>query len=386
MQYRAVGNTGVEVSALGIGTMRFKGREENAVEIIARGIELGLTYIDCGAAYGFQSFEDNAEAWVGKALEGQDRSKLVISAKAQPRKGEARVDRNLGIHTRDQMWTCIENSLKRVGVEQFDFYQFWDLSAQDHFEAACVGKDSPLAALREARDQGLVRHLGFTTHASPEDIIDFLQRVPDFRSITVYYNFTNRYVHEAITYAGEHGVGVAIMGPLYGGILVGESEAFSGDQPELGGMPVHEIAFRFLYANPAISTVLSGMNELAHVEENAAIASDEKTLSPGQCERFVKAFQDFSEAEVLCSGCLYCKNACPQELPIYRLMNTYQLSQIFRLRAGEEQLEELKRKGKPDPAECVACGKCTEQCPQSLPVAERMKRLAEVLAAMPEPE
>ena len=61
MQYRPVGNTGVEVSALGIGTMRFKGRE-NAVGVVRRAIELGCTYIDCGAAYSFQSPEENAEA------------------------------------------------------------------------------------------------------------------------------------------------------------------------------------------------------------------------------------------------------------------------------------------------------------------------------------
>ena len=379
MQYRPVGDTGVEVSALGIGTMRFKGRE-NAVEIIRHAIKRRLTYIDCGAAYAFTSQDDNAEAWVGEAIKGLDRSKLVISAKAQPRKGEARVDRNLGIHTRDQMWTCIEQSLQRVGVDCFDFYQFWDMSAPDHFAAACHGKNSPLRALREARDQGLVRHLGFTTHGGPEDTINWLSSVPDFRFITVYYNFTNRRAEEAINYASEHGVGVAIMGPLYGGILTGQSEAFDEALPELRGKPVHEIAFRFLYANPAISTALSGMNEVAQVDENAAIASDHSRLTPGECERFVRAFMDFSKGEALCSGCRYCDNACPLELPIARLMNTYQLSQIFGLPAGEKQLDDLRAKGDIDPSKCEACGECTEKCPQNLPIAKRMERLAELLA------
>ena len=380
MQYRVVGNTGISVSALGVGTMRFKGRE-NAVEIIRRALELGLTYIDCGAAYGYKSFEDNAEAWVGEGIRGLDRSKLVLSAKAQPRKGDAKVDRCLGIHTRDQMWTCIENSLKRVGVEQFDFYQFWDMSQGPHFEAACSGKDSPLHALREARDQGLVRHLGFTTHGGPDDIIEWLSRVPDFRFITVYYNFTNRYVEEAINYASEHQVGVAIMGPLYGGILVGHSDAFDDALLELKRMPVHEIAFRFLYSNPAIATVLSGMNEIAHLEENAGIASDKHGLTPGQCERFIRAFQDFSKGEALCTGCRYCDNVCPAELPIYQLMGTYQLSQLFGLPAGDEQIERLRERRSIDPSKCVACGECTEKCPQDVPVAKRMKRLAELLEA-----
>ena len=378
MQYRPVGNTGVEVSALGIGTMRFKGRE-NAVRTIRRAIEVGCTYIDCGAAYSFKSHDDNAEAWVGEALKGVDRSKLVISAKAQPRRGEARVERHLGISTRDDMWKCIEQSLERVGCDYFDFYQFWDMSALAHFNAACIGKDSPIRALREAQDQGLVRHIGFTSHGGSEDIIAWLQRVPEFRFITVYYNFTNRYCEEAINYAYGHDVGVAIMGPLYGGILSGHSDAFKEALVELHDMPVHEIAFRFLYANRAISTVLSGMNELAHVDENAAVAGDTSRLTPGECERFVRAFMDFSTGEVLCSGCRYCDNACPFELPIAKLMNTYQLSQIFGLPSGEKQLEDLRASGKIDPSICEACGQCSDKCPQHLPVAKRMERLAELL-------
>jgi hypothetical protein len=122
------------------------------------------------------------------------------------------------------------------------------------------------------------------------------------------------------------------------------------------------------------------MNDLAHVKENARIVGDQKKLTPGQCERFVKAFQDFAREELLCSGCRYCDNACPQELPIYQLMNAYQLSQIFGLPAGEEQLEKLKQKGSPDPSRCVACGECTDKCPQNLPVAKRMQHLVELLA------
>jgi len=380
MQYRAIGDTGLKASVLGIGTMRFKGRE-NAVTMIRNAVGLGLNYLDVGAAYSYKNHNENAEAWVGEALEGLDRSKLVVSAKAQPRKGEARLERCLGVHTRDQMWKCIETSLKRVGVGYFDFYQFWDMSQPAHFQAACSGKNSPLAALREARDQGLVRHLGFTSHGSPDDIIQWLGRVPDFRFITVYYNFTNRYVEEAISYAHDHGVGVAIMGPLYGGLLVGHSQAFDDALRELRRMPVHEIAFRFLFSNPAITTVLSGMNRLEHLEENAAIASDRAGLTPGQCERFVRAFQDFSKGEALCTGCRYCDNACPFELPIYKLMSAYQLSQIFGLPTGEDQLERLKADEKLDLSQCKACGKCTEKCPQHVPIAKRIKHLAELVGA-----
>jgi predicted aldo/keto reductase-like oxidoreductase len=378
VQYRPVGNTGIQVSALGIGTMRFKS-QENAAEMIHRELELGLTYSDIGSAYSYKAFEDNAETWVGAAIKGRDRSKMVLSAKAQPRKGEPNVDRGLGINSKDQMRQCIENSLQRVGVQRFDFYQLWDMSAEEHFEAACVGDDSPLAAMRAARDEGLVAHLGFTTHATADDTISYLERVPDFRFVTIYYNFNDRYSEKVLDYAQEHGIGVAIMGPLRGGLLAGESPVFAQLLPELKGMPVQEIALRFLLDTPAISTVLSGMNEIAHLEQNAGVCSDGASISPEQRERFFAAFQEFTGGEPLCTACRYCAGSCPEGLPVMNLMTTYQMSQVFKLEAGLKQLEGLKGNEGSDPSKCTACETCVEKCPQKLPIPDRMEKLAGLL-------
>ena len=379
MQYREVGDTGIKVSALGHGTMRYKSRE-NAAEMIHHGLELGLTYFDIGPAYSFKSFDDNAEAWVGEAIAGVPREKMVISSKAQPRHGDPKVERSLGISTRDDMWQCIENSLKRAGVDYFDFYQFWDMSDQDHFDAACGGTDSPLQALREAKDQGLVKHLGFTTHNPlPDEVIGWLKDVPDFKSITVYYNFTDTAPEKAIDYAHEHGIGVCIMGPLRGGLLVGESEAFARALPEFAGLPVQEVAIRFLLGTPAISTVLSGMNEIAHMDQNAAVASLEEPMTAQQRERFVEAFRQFSKGEPLCTGCRYCADACPEGLPVWQMMGFYQLAEIFELESARRSLAEMHGNERVDPTKCTGCETCVEKCPQSLPIPQRMERLADLV-------
>lgn len=377
MQYRPVGTTGIMVSALGIGTMRFKSRE-NAVQIIERELELGLTYIDIGSAYSYQSFDENAETWVGAALAGKDRSTLVLSAKAQPRWGEPQVEKGLGVSTRDQMWKCIENSLKRVGVDYFDFYQLWDMSAPEHFAAGCEGADTPLSALREAREQGLVRHLGFTTHARADDIIHWLQRLPEFRFITVYYNFNDRYPERVLDYCLANGIGVCIMGPLRGGLLTGESPVFAQMLPELAGMPVQEIALRFLLGSPAVSTVISGMNEIAHVEENARIASLDEPMPPDQRTRFIEAVRRFTHGEELCSACHYCAGKCPEGLPISHLMGLWQLWEVFKLSTAEEQIKALAANARANPARCTACEACVEACPQGLDIPSRMKQLATV--------
>lgn len=381
MQYRPVGNTGILVSALGFGTMRFKG-PENAKEIIDRGLQLGLTYFDIGSAYSFKDFDTNAEAWTGAAIREVPRDKMVLSAKAQPRTGEPRLDRGLGISTRDQMWECIENSLKRVGVDWFDFYQLWDMSAPEHFEAGCTGKDSPLQAMREAKEQGLVKHLGFTSHAAPDLIIGWLDQVPDFRTITLYYNFSDRAPERALDYAHEHGVGVKIMGPLRGGLLTGESEAFARAIPELAGKPVQEIALRFLLSNPGVSTVLSGMNEIAHLEQNAQVASSSDSMTEAQRGQFLEAFANFSKGQPLCTGCRYCLGSCPQKLPVMQAMSLYQLKTVFGMSTADDQIRATKGHERNDTTRCVACGVCVEKCPQKLPIPERMEALARIADAL----
>ena len=375
LQYREVGDTGVQVSALGFGTMRFKNRE-NAAEIIHHGLPLGITYFDIGSAYSYKGFDDNAETWTGAAIAGVPREQMVLSAKAQPRAGEARIDVGLGISTRDQMWQCIENSLKRVGVEYFDFYQLWDMSADDHFQAACVGEDTPLQAMREAQEQGLVKHLGFTTHGSADFTIRCLDAISDFRFVTLYYNFNDRGPERAVQYAAEHGVGTCIMGPLRGGLLTGESEAFATALPEFVGLPIQEVAMRFLLGTPGVTTLISGMNEIAHLEENAKVASVEEPMTPAQREAFIQAFVEFSHGEGLCTGCNYCAGSCPEGLPVMHAMAAYQLHEIFGVKTVAKQIAGLHGNEKHDPAKCTACGSCVEKCPQKLPIPERMAKLA----------
>lgn len=376
MQYRAIGDTGVQVSALGFGTMRFKGKD-NAREIIQAGVPLGINYVDIGGAYHWKAFDDNGETIVGYAIAGVPREKLVLSAKAQPRPSGEQVDKGLGIHTRDQMWQCIENGLKRVGVEYFDFYQLWDMSAPDHFEAACVGPDSPLQAMREARDQGLVKHLGFTSHDTQGLALDWLAQVPDFRIATLYYNFNDRAPERVLEYAAEHGVGTVIMGPLRGGLLVGESDVFADALPELAGLPIQEIALRFLLGTRGVTTVISGMVELGQLQQNVGVAELAEPMTAEQRQRFIEAFSEFSHGEGLCTTCRYCGGCCPVNLQVPTCMSLYQLYDIFGVKSVAPQIAAMT--GDKDPANCTACGTCVEKCPQKLPIPERMERLAAIV-------
>lgn len=376
MQYRDVGDTGIKVSALGHGTMRYKDND-NAIEMIQHGLSLGMNYFDIGGAYGYRGDDDNGETRVGAALVGVDRSSVVLSAKAQPRLGDnAAVDKGLGVNTRDQMWQCIENGLRRTGVDYFDFYQLWDMSCANDFEAGCRESGSPLQAMREAKEQGLIKELGFTSHNSlPDMVIEWLQQVPDFKITTLYYNFNDRSPDKVLDYARTHRVGAVIMGPLRGGLLVGQSDAFTDALPEFAGLPVQEIALRFLLSNPGISTVISGMNEIAHMDENVKVASLAEPMTADQRKRFIEGFQEFSQGEPLCSGCRYCAGACPQGLPVWSMLGFYQLASIFGLETGKVEVAKMHGAEK-SPTICTECGACVEKCPQKLAIPEYMKKMA----------
>jgi len=381
LRYRKIGNTGLEASVLGFGTMRLKGLE-NTAEVVNRGIELGMNYFDLGAAYCWKNDQENAEVWVGKAIKGRPRESLILSDKAHCRPGEKPnpgLEFAIGVRNRDEMWRCIENSLRRVGVEWFDFYQFWDARSDGDLKMSCVGKDAPLQAMREAKEQGLVKHLGFTTHGQPADVIAWLKRVPEFRTVTIYHNFLDRYSEAILDYALSSGVGVNIMGPLRGGLLSGRSEVFARRLPGLGDVPVQQIALRFLLSHPGVTCVLTGANVVAHVEENAQTASAAAEMLPEEQEAFRAAFAEFSKGQPLCTGCRYCEGSCPESIQVYHLMGLYQAHEIFGMDEARRQLSKLGVKASSDLAKCKACKKCVEACPQKLPIPERMKRLAELV-------
>lgn len=194
----------------------------------------------------------------------------------------------------------------------------------------------------------------------------------------MYYNFTDTAPEKVINFAHDNGVGVCIMGPLRGGLLVGQSPAFDKALPEFTGMPVQEIAIRFLLGTPAVTTVISGMNEIAHMDQNAAVASLEDPMTAEQRERFVAAFQEFSGGEALCTGCRYCAGACPEGLPVFQMMPFYQLAAVFQVESGKKAVARMKGSERMDPAKCTACGACVEKCPQHLPIPERMEALVQM--------
>ncbi len=373
MQYRQFGNTGLKISALGFGAMRLPSTNvdgknvfdiDESIRIIHRAIELGVNYFDTAPYY----CDRESEGIVGKALKGY-RDKVLLSTKNP-------IENASGADWRKRL----ELSLKNLDTDHIDFYHMWGISWDAYTEKIDV-KDGPMAAAIRAKEEGLIKHISFSFHDKPENMIKIVD-TGNFESVLCQYNLLDTANEAAIAHAASKGLGVVIMGPVAGGRLGQPSEAIlklmNGKLDSSA-----EIALRFVLANPNVSCALSGMGSMAMVEENARTASDDAPLSTEELGKINAAMEQNKKlAELYCTGCNYCM-PCPQEINIplnFQLMNYHRVYGLTEYAKGEYAkigtVEWLKGKKASD---CIECGICEKKCPQKIAIRKQLKETAEVL-------
>jgi hypothetical protein len=356
MRYRPIGKTGLEVSALSFGCMRLSDDQDLNTELISTAIDRGINYFETTRHYlGGRCQHRTAPGLVDKA------GGVIVSGKE-------------GISpstTAFQFRQEIERQLDILGVSHFKFFQVgwfgWDRVRH------LIKRGGVLDALRQAQDEGLVHHVGFTGHDTPENFIKCIE-TGIFDCITVPYNLVNRQYEPTIKRAGELGVGVVAMCPVGGGMLSGESsrlrEALDMD------LPTTEMALRFVLSNPDVSTACSGMNRMEHLEKNVRTV---KEFDPDEAsfEELREGLDELREqlGEKFCTQCGYCM-PCPEGVNIPRHMEIYRNWKAFGLTDwAREALEGMDEEEHLD--SCTQCGQCEEECPNDLSIRERLTELSE---------
>jgi len=365
MQYREYGNTGKMISALGFGAMRLPDDEDYAVEVMQRYLDLGGNLIDTARAY------TNSEELIGRAIQGR-RDQVYLSTKNHAMKQQE--------YSPDLWKRYMEESFQALGVDYIDFYHVhtttWEEIAGPFQEPG-----GPLEICQQALDEGIIGHLCFSSHDTPENIIKIID-TGLFDGILVQYNLLDRKQHygsrtagagnePAIARAREKGMGVLIMGPVAGGRLAmaTESEQFQAMLTDRT-TSVPDLAIRYVLANSGVSAALSGMNTVDMVEENCASASHEQPLTEAEYGQIRKIVQRNEKlAELYCTGCNYCQ-PCPQEINIPRIFEAMNYHRIWGL---TEHARSVYEGIDPNAEACVECGECEEKCPQNIPVIEQLK-------------
>lgn len=370
MYYKEYGNTGIKVSAIGLGTMRYNdedvkaGRFEQCAEIPLYAFEKGINYWDTAPFY----CDDKSEEITGLALSQVPRDKVYITSKV-----------NLGtLNTtqpdRDMFRRRLELSLDRLKTDHIDFYHMWCMlnleSWKKHMEAL-------YGFFEEAKSEGLIRHIVFSSHMQGNDI-ETVVNSGKFEGMLLGYNALNYgFRQSGIKKAWEKGLGVVVMNPLGGGLIPQNPEPFAY-LTEGTDLTVPQAALRFVASHREITITLAGCSAKEHVDD--AVRAVEH-LEEQPAEDIVNRYKDTGIAlNNLCTGCGYC-TGCPAQIEIPKLMDAY--NHMLLTKKESRILARLSDHWSIDPvqaANCIACGKCEKQCTQHLPIIDRLKKISELAA------
>lgn len=366
MYYKEYGNTGMKVSAIGLGTMRYDdddvkaGRFEKCAEIPLYALENGINYWDTAPGY----CDDKSEIITGIALSQVRRSDVYVTSKTN----FSTIGEN---PSGDDFRRKLEMSLDRLHTDYIDFYHMWCMLSLESWERHM---DIMYPFFEEAKREGLIRNIVFSSHMQGNDI----ETVVDsgkFRGMLIGYNALNyRFRQSGIEKAHEKGMGVVVMNPLGGGMIPNNPEAFTY-LTEGTDLTVAQAALRFVASHKEITITLAGCTTKEHIDD--AVKAVEN-LEEKPANEIIKGYEGKGTSlNNLCTGCGYCKG-CPKGIEIPKYMDAYnQYILTGKKEAIQDRLDNHWGIEKENVLECIACKKCEAQCTQHLPIVERLKEIGE---------
>ena len=366
MLYRKLGNTGREISVVGFGGMRFFDAEEpTAIATVQACLDAGINFFETGKNYG----EGKSEILIGRALKGRvERDDIVLANKVPVS------DLPDGPTVR----RALEEALRREQTEYFDLFSFWGTNTPQMFRNL-LAPQGPLDALIKARDAGLIRGIGFTTHAKQDWILRFAEEFT-WDAVTLKEHLLYSRQQEVIRSLGERSIAVIVMSPLAGGVVASPgpdiARRLAGDN--LTGA---RLGLRYLISNPHVTSAISGMTRVEEVMENSAVGDTAGPLGDREME-LIDEVRERTTAlgEKFCTSCGYCV-PCPEEVNIPGIFRLWNLMRGWGNREYSA-LEYLKLRERRHWADfpgysqeaCIQCGECEAKCPESLPIIEDLRR------------
>ena len=362
-------------SILGFGCMRFpkKGGSVDMKETereLAYAIAHGVNYFD--TAYIYRGNEKVLGELVAK---NHWRAQIQIATKMP----------HYLIHSIDELEKLFCEQLKRLQTDYVDNY-LMHMLPDVHIWKKLV-RMGILDWINEKKENGQIRRIGFSYHGNSQNFIALLDAY-DWEFCQVQYNYMdihNQAGAEGVAYAAKKGIPVIIMEPLRGGRLVNglpkkAKDLFAAAEPKRSPA---EWGLRWLWNQPEVTTVLSGMNSIEMIRENCRIASETREGAFTEEETaFVNELKDAinHSMKVGCTGCGYCM-PCPKNVDIPGTFSFYNLIYSENKKTARKGYMQctIFRQTPTSASQCVGCGKCEQHCPQGIPIREELKHASKEL-------
>ena len=377
MKYRRFGKTEEKVSVLGFGCMRLpvaggdesKIVEDESIKMIRYAVDNGVNYIDTAWPY----HGGASEPLTGRALKDGYREKVKLATKLPL----------WLVNSREDMDNFLNKQLERLETDYIDFYLMHAVDTDSWEKMLGLGMTD---FIEKALASGRIRHAGFSFH----DDLPVFKRVVDgfdWDFCQIQYNFMDVDYQaglEGLEYAAARDLGVVIMEPLRGGsFLKNIPPDIEAEWRKAGeNARAADMALRFIWDHPAVSTVLSGMSTMQQVEENvdSACAAEAGGLTALERDVIESVRQMYDERIIAaCTNCKYCM-PCPSGVDIpanlAMLNNTSVYNSVEQFRVSYTKYFDDDKKA----SKCVECGQCEDACPQHIPVIEKLKQLEQLMA------
>lgn len=269
-----------------------------------------------------------------------------------------------------------KQQLKDSGVDYFDFYLMHsqDAAIYEKFRR-CNAYETAL----EMQKEGKFRHFGISFHDKAEVLEQILKDYPQIEAVQIQFNYLDygdpavdsKRVYEVCE---KYGKAVIVMEPVKGGNLVNLPEKAQGILDSLNsGMSNASYAIRFAASFPNMFMVLSGMSDLAQINDNMSYMKDFKPLDEKEMQAVNDVRKVFSEINLIpCTACHYCTSGCPMNISIPELFSCYNHKVNFHDWNQGYYYAQITRDGG-KPSECIKCGQCEGICPQHLEIIRLLK-------------
>lgn len=373
MLYRSDRN-GRPISQLGYGCMRFtrKGSGidyEKAEREVLLAIEQGVNYFDTAYIY------PGSEECLGRILaENHCREKVYIATKLP----------QYLLRTAAAVEKTFREELERLRTDYIDYYlmhMFTDYSQWERLQA--LGIEDWIA---RKKAEGSIRSIGFSFHGDTQMFLKILNAY-DWDFCQIQYNYLDEHTQAGrvgLRAAAKKGIPVIIMEPLRGGKLVNLPEKA---KKVLKNYTPAELGLRWLWNQPEVTCVLSGMNSEEMVKENIRVASEAQPGHlTGEDLEMVETIKGIirEQEKVGCTGCRYCM-PCPKGVDIPGIFHYYNL--MYMEKKAPARFEFARNVGlRKEPGfatQCVGCGLCESHCPQHLPIRQKLKEADRDLRPLP---